>query len=65
MSTDVYKIEREVKERFDHAGLSPYLIENPSDIVDLDGEVFAEIVLSDRSKLDEATDLMRDILRGQ
>jgi hypothetical protein len=65
MSTDIYKTEREIKERFEDAGLAPYFIENSSEIVDLDGEVFAEIVLSDRSRLDEATSLMREILRGQ
>jgi hypothetical protein len=65
MSADVYKIEREIKERFEDAGLAPYLIENSSEIVDLDGEVYAEIVLSDRSRLDEATNLMKEILRGQ
>ena len=53
MTTDVEMIERETRERFAKAGLSPFLVENSP-----------EIVLSDRAKVDEATNVMRDLLRG-
>lgn len=61
----VEQIEREMRAEFDRAGLSPFFIEGSSEIVDLDGEVHAEVVLSDWAKLDEAADLMKHILHGK
>ena len=65
MSTDIQTLERKVRERFQDAGLSPFLIEDASELVDLGGELHAEILLSDPSKLNEASDLMKAILQGE
>jgi hypothetical protein len=60
----IERLQHEMRTQFDRAGLLPFLVEASSEIVDLDGELFAEIVLSDRTKLDEATNLMRTIFQN-
>ncbi len=65
MTTDTQQVQREMKEQFARAGLLPFLVEDSSEIYDLGGELFVEIVLSDRAKLEEATDLMRRLLNGK
>lgn len=58
------QIQQEMKDQFARAGLLPFFLEDASHIVDLDGELFAEVVLSDGAKLGRAGDLMREILGG-
>jgi hypothetical protein len=65
MTTDIEQVQREMKEQFARTGLLPFLVEDSSDIYDLGGELFAEIVVSDRAKLDEAADLVRQLLSGR
>ncbi|WP_433965805.1 hypothetical protein [Tunturiibacter gelidiferens] len=58
----VEQVQLEMKDQFARAGLLPFLIEESSQVLDLGDEFFAEVVLSDRAKLGEANDLMREIL---
>ncbi len=59
---NIDQVQREMREQFERAGLLPFFHDELSQILDLDGEIFAEIVLSDRAKLDEAGNLIRQIL---
>jgi len=51
-----------MKEQFERAGLLSFLVEDSSRLLDIDGKIFAEIVLSDRGKLGEAGDLVNRVL---
>lgn len=64
MSNDVQQVEREMKEQFERAGLLPYLVEDASEIYDLDGELFVDVVLSDRAHIDQAGAVMNNLLSG-
>ena len=59
---NIEQVQREMKEQFERAELLPFVDNELTQILDVDGEIFAEIVLSDRAKLGEAGDLMRQIL---
>lgn len=59
---NIEQVQHEMKEQFERAGLLPYLVENSSQVLDIDGKIFAEIVLSDRGKLGEAGDLVKRLL---
>jgi len=65
MTIDVEQIQRDMKERFGHAGLLPFLLEGSSEIYDLGGEIYIDVVLSDRAKVDEADRIVRDLLKGE
>jgi hypothetical protein len=60
---DAEIIQREMQEQFRKAGLGSLLVNESSRVRDLGGEVFAEVVLADRTKLEEATELMKQILK--
>lgn len=59
----IEQIQREMRDEFARAGLLPFLVEDSSQILDLGDELFAEIVLSDGVKLDEASELINEILK--
>jgi len=40
---DLNKIERDVRERFADAGLSPFFVEGSSELFDLNGQLHAEV----------------------
>lgn len=65
MMIDVERMQREMKDEFDRAGLLPFLVEGSSEIYDLGGELYVDVVMSDRSKIDEADRLVRGLLNGK
>jgi hypothetical protein len=65
MTTNVEQLQSEMKERLANAGLLPFIVEDSSEIYDLGGELFAELVVSDKAKLEEASDLVRQLLEGK
>jgi hypothetical protein len=65
MTTNVEQLQSEMKERLAHAGLLPFIVEDSSEIYDLGGELFAELVVSDRARLEEASELVRQLLEGK
>ena len=64
MTMDVERVQHEMKDQFARAGLLPFLVEDLSQVLDVGNEFFVEVVLSDRAKLGEASDLIRQFLSG-
>ncbi len=58
------EIQREMLRRLESAGLLPFMVRKSPHVQDLGDELFVEIVLSDRSRLDEVSELMRQVLRA-
>jgi hypothetical protein len=65
MTIDVEQMQRDMKERFNRAGLLPFLVDDSSEINDLGGELYVDVVMSDRSKIGEADELVRSLLKGK
>lgn len=55
------ELEKGAKERFSAAGLMPDLVEEKSQFLDLPGELFAEIVIRNGSKLRDFEQIMTDL----
>jgi len=57
------EIRHEMLGRLEAAGLAPYLVRDSPHVQDLGDELFVEIVLLDRTRLDEASGLARQVLK--
>ncbi|MHB1700320.1 MAG: hypothetical protein ACYCSN_09305 [Acidobacteriaceae bacterium] len=64
MKMDAEEVQQAMLERFKEAGLLPLVVRESSQVMDLGGEIFAEVVLTDRTRLDEASNLMRLVLKS-
>jgi hypothetical protein len=58
------ELEKIAKERFSAAGLMPDLVEDKSQFLDLPGELFAEIVVRNGSKVRDFRQIMADLGSG-
>ena len=58
------EIRREMMGRLDAAGLLPFLVRDSPHVQDLGDELFVEIVLADRTRLDEVSELARQVLKA-
>jgi hypothetical protein len=65
MTINVEQIQRDMKDGFDRVGLLPFLVEGSSEIYDLGGELYVDVVMSDRAKIDEADRIVRGLLKGE
>jgi len=58
------EIQSEILKRMQAAGLVPFVVRKSPYVQDLGDELFVEIVLSDKTRLDEVSDLARQVLNA-